>query len=54
MTNLALKVKDLWNKEKNWDINVFKSILNNPIDVENIGKFYIPKFLGKVKGFGPI
>ena len=32
---------------KNWDINVLKSIFNNLINVENIGKSYIPKFLGK-------
>lgn len=35
--------------ETKWDLNVIKDPFNNPIDVEDIGKIYIPKFFSKDK-----
>ena len=47
MINASLKVKDLWNLNKEWNINVLKDLFNNPIDIEDIFKIYIPKSIGK-------
>ena len=46
-----LKVKDLWNVEKK--LNVLKVLFNKPIDVEHIGKIYIPKCYRKDKRIWP-
>ena len=51
MTILDLKVKDLCNVEKK--LNILKDLLNNPIDVEHIGKIYIPKCFSKDKRIWP-
>ena len=47
MIDSNLIVNDFWNSEKNWDINIIKAFFNNPNDVEDICKIYIPKCTGK-------
>lgn len=37
-----LKIKDIWNFNKCWDINKIRKHFNNNQDVEDIYKIYIP------------
>ena len=53
MIKPSLKVQELWNLKKEWDINVLKNFFNNPIDIEDICKMHIPKHTGKDEKIWP-
>lgn len=38
-----LKIKDLWNNDKTWNSSILSTIFNDPKDVEDISRIYIPK-----------
>ena len=39
----ALKISDLWNTDKQLNIELICKILYDPTDVDNIMKMYIPR-----------
>lgn len=42
ITNQNITVKDLWSIDKRWDEHVIKGNFNNPTELRDICKIYIP------------